>query len=401
MIGVVEELVERLAELAVVVGANVQPGQVVRIRSEVGQDAMVRAVAEAAYRRGARFVDVDLTDPVVDRGRVVHASADALEYVPRWPDVRLRELDEEHGANIKVTGLSAPGLFADLDPVRVNRIRRPPGRVWREIEYRVNNTVVPGATMPWARWLRPELPPEEALDALWADLAVVCRLDASDPAGAWRARFAELERRAQALTALRLDAVRLRGRGTDLVVGLPSSTRWEHPCNVSERGIRHAWNLPSEEVYTVPDRGRVDGHVRLTRPANVGGRLIDDVALKFESGELVAVSGGGGIEALREFVRGDQGTGRLGEIALVDRESAVRKAGRVFGVILLDENAASHIALGFGFPELVAEDERHLVNDSGDHLDVMVGSEEVEISGVQTDGRELVLLQAGRWMLAC
>ena len=398
MIGIVRQL-ERLAELAVVVGANVQAGQLVRVKSEVGQQEMVRAVAEAAYRCGARLVDLDLSDPHVERSRVLHASAQALDYVPRWPDARLRELEEEHGANIKVTGPTAPGLFADLDPVRVNRAQRPTSHVWREIEYHVNSTVVPGPTVPWARMLRPELPADEALEALWADVAIACRLNEPNPPAAWRERFAELERRAQALTALQLDALHLRGPGTDLLVGLPSSARWEYPCSVNQRGIKYAWNLPSEEVYTTPDHHRVDGEVRLTRPANVGGRLIADVSLTFRAGEVVAIAGGVGVEAVREFIGRDEGTRRLGEIALVDRDSAVAKAGQTFGVILLDENAASHVALGYGFPEVVAQVEHHLVNDSRDHLDVMVGSDDVEITGRQANGREHPLLRSGTWML--
>ena len=397
--GIVNQL-KQLAELAVVVGANVQPGQVVRITSEVGQQEMVRAVAEAAYLHGARFVDLDLTDPFVERMRVLHASAEALEYGPRWPDTRLRELDEEHGASIKITGPTAPGLFADLDPVRVSKAQRPLSRVWREVEYRVNNTVVPGPTIPWAQWLRPELPADEAFEALWADVAIACRLHDPDPVAAWRERFAKLRRRAEALTKLGLDALRLHGPGTDLLVGLPPSARWDHPGAINHRGVWHAWNLPSEEVYTVPDRNRVNGDVRLTRPVNVGGRLIDDVSMRFESGHVVSVSGGEGVEALRGFVQRDDGTERLGEVALVDRESAVAKAAQTFGVILLDENAASHVALGFGFPELTAEEDRQLVNDSGDHLDVMVGSDELEIIGLRADGEEHALLRGGEWMLS-
>jgi aminopeptidase len=133
---------------------------------------------------------------------------------------------------------------------------------------------------------------------------------------------------------------------------------------------------------------------------NVGGRLIDDVSMRFESGHVVSISGGEGIEALREFVQRDDGTERLGEVALVDRESAVAKAAQTFGVILLDENAASHVALGFGFPELTAEEDRQLVNDSGDHLDVMVGSDELEIIGLRADGEEHALLRGGEWMLS-
>lgn len=238
-----------------------------------------------------------------------------------------------------------------------------------------------------------------ALDALWSDIEEVCRLREGDPAAAWRRRFAHLAQRARALTALRLDAVRLRGPGTDLVLGLPPSARWDQAGHVSERGIAHAWNLPSEEVFTVPDRDRVDGDVRLTRPARVAGRLIAAATLTFREGQVVGVAGGGDVRTLREFIARDPGADRLGELALVDADSAVARTGQTFGVTLLDENAASHVALGFGFTDLVDDADRDRVNDAPDHLDVMVGSDEVEVTGRHADGRETPLLYAGRWLV--
>jgi aminopeptidase len=390
---------ERLAELAVVFGANVQPGQVVGVGCEVGHLVTARAIAAAAYRHGARFVDISLEDPALTRSRVLHADEQALAYAPAWPEARIRELDSEHGANIKITGPTAPGLFDDLDAARVATALGPRSRVWREVEYRVNSTIVPGPNEAWATHLRPELEPADALQALWDDIVFVCRLDAADPIAAWRERFGELARRAAALSRLALDGLRFRGPGTDLFVGIPAGVRWEHAGNINRRGIEHAWNVPSEEVYTVPDRSRTRGHVRLTRPAIVGGRTVAGVSLAFEAGRVVAISGGAGIAALQTYVDRDEGAGRLGEVALVDRSSRIGARGRAFGVILLDENAASHIALGFGFPELADAGARPLVNDSGDHLDVMVGSDEVEVTGVDQTVHEWPLLRDGAWVL--
>ncbi|HEX4010977.1 MAG TPA: aminopeptidase [Solirubrobacteraceae bacterium] len=393
------DAVRRLAELAVVFGANVQPGQVVGVGAEVGHQDLVRAVADAAYRHGARYVDVELSDPHVHRSRVLHAPADALGYQSRWREARIRELDEEHGASVRILGPTAPGLFDDLDPVRVLRAQGPRSRAWREVEHRVNCTIIPGPTVGWAQSLWPDLPADGALSELWREIAIACRLDAEDPVAAWRERFAALAARARALSALTLDAVHFQGPGTDLVLGLPATAHWEHAGNLNDRGVEHAWNLPSEEVFTVPDRDRVDGQVRLTRPALVGERLIEGVSLTFLAGQVVDVSGPDGVQALREFVACDPGAAHLGEVALVDRDSEVGRLGRTFGVILLDENAASHIALGFGFPELVGEADRDRVNDSGDHLDVMIGSDEIAVTGLHADGRRTPLLRDGRWRL--
>ncbi len=320
----------RLAELAVGFGANVQPGQIVRITCEVWHLEVARAVAEAAYRHAARFVDVDLADPYVQRARVLYGPSDG--YLPRWRETRIRELDEERGANIKITGPTAPGLFDDLDPARLATATGPQRSLaWHEVEYRVNNTVVPGPTLPWAQSLRPDLAAADALDALWDDITVACRLDAADPVAAWRARFDQLRTQAELLNSLPLDAVRLRGPGTDLLVGLPASARWEHAGTVNERGIDHAWNVPSEEVYTVHDRTRVHGHARLTRPALVAGRLVDGVELSFRDGRAIDASGGPGVEALREFIARDPGNARLGELALVDADSRVAQTRQTSG----------------------------------------------------------------------
>ena len=216
---------------------------------------------------------------------------------------------------------------------------------------------------------------------------------------AWRERFAVLADRARALTALELDAVQFEGPGTDLVLGLPPTAHWEHAGNLNQRGIEHAWNVPSEEVFDGPDRDRVDGRVRLTRPALVGGRQIDEVSLRFNAGEVVEVSGAEGV-ALREFVARDPGTAHVGELALVDRESEVGRLGRTYGVILLDaEPLPATSRSGFGFPELVGEADRDRVNDGGDHLDVMIGFNEVAVTGLRADGRETPLLRNGRWLL--
>lgn len=391
---------QRLADLAVGLGANVQPGQLVRISAEVGHVDAVRAVAESAYRRGARFVDVNLFDPLVQRARILHAPAAALAEIPGWEIERITALGEAGGASIKLTGPTAPGSFDDLDPARVGRVSLPAVPQWRDVELVVNWTVTPSPTPAWAKALRPELTVEDALAALWEDIVFACRLDASDPAAAWRVRLAQLRERAEALTALALDSVRLHGPGTDLRVGLLAGVRWEHPVMVSERGVEHMPNLPTEEVFTVPDPARVDGVVRLTRPALVGGRLIDDVTLRFRDGRVVAIDGPPGVEALRELAARDDGACRLGELALVDSSSRVGQLARTFGVILLDENAVSHVALGYGFPELVAADQRDKVNTSAVHLDVMVGSEEVEVSGCDRDGREHRLLRHGEWAAA-
>jgi len=185
---------ERLAELAVVIGANVQPGQVVRVSADVVHVDLVRAVADAAYRHGARFVELDLGDVLVQRSQVLHARGELHARVPEWKEAGIRELDEGGGARIMIHAPTAPGLFDDLDPVRVSQAQPPLSRAWRDVEYRVNNTIIPAPNTAWARALHPELSPSEALSTLWRQIIVACRLDHSEPLAAWRQRFASLRR---------------------------------------------------------------------------------------------------------------------------------------------------------------------------------------------------------------
>jgi aminopeptidase len=234
--------------------------------------------------------------------------------------------------------------------------------------------------------------------ALWADLAHVCRLDTPDPSGAWRERLADLRDRAAWLTAQELHAVRFEGPGTDLTIGLMEGVRWERAEMVTPGGIGFVPNLPTEEVYTTPDPARVDGHVRLTRPVVIGGRRIDGLGLRFRDGRVVEIDGPPESDALREFIARDDGTARLGELALVDADSRVAHLGQTFGEILLDENAASHIALGYGFPSLIPSSSRQTANASDHHLDLMIGSPEVRVSGVDREGNAVPLLREGTWV---
>jgi aminopeptidase len=382
---------QRLAELAVGLGVNLQPGQTLRVSADVGQAEMVRAVAETAYGRGARFVDVNYFDPHVQVARVRHAPEDALPEIPPWEVERIRQLAADGGASIKITGPTAPGAFDELDPARLGRTSLPSIPEWREVELDVNWTVIASPTQAWAAALRPR--DATALQHLWEDVGFACRLDLPDPVAAWHERLAQLQDRARTLNELRLDHVRLHGPDTDLTVGLLPGGRWEHPVMTSSRGIEHVPNLPTEEVFTSPDPQRADGHVALTRPALVGGRQIEDVRLELSRGRITSVEGGTGVEALRALLERDDGASRLGELALVDDSSRVGRLGRTFGVILLDENAAGHIALGSGFPELGDG-----VNDSAIHLDVMVGSPEVAVTGIDREGEERPLLRDGRWV---
>ena len=393
--------IERLAELLVGFGANVQPGQLVAVSTEIGKEPLTRAIAASAYRRGARYVDVVYGDPYVRRARIEHGSDEALATVPSWIGERILALGEQRCARVALTGPSVPGLLDDLDPGRAGRDRsqslREAGKV---INDRTTNwTIGPCPTPGWAALAHPELEPEAGLAKLWEEIAWVCRLDRPDPGEAWRARMATLGEAAARLSEARFDAIHLEGPGTDLTVGLMPSSQWLSAEFSTVDGIVHLPNLPSEEVFTTPDPARVEGVVAATKPLQLGDTTIDGLVVRFEGGEAVGIEAARGAEALREMVARDEGGRRLGEIALVDAEGRIGPLGTVFYDTLLDENAASHIALGQGFEFAVEPVDGARVNTSEIHIDFMVGGPQVDVTGIARDGAQDRDARAGAWQL--
>jgi aminopeptidase len=396
------QYIRPLAELAVRFGANVQPGQIVTITSEPGKELLARAIAEAAYRSGAKFVDLDVFDIHFKHARVLHAAPETLEYVPPWIGERVVALGEHHGATIALTGRTAPHLMDDVDPALVGKDMLPRVKeVMTVVNERTTNwTVIPCPTTDWAALVYPDADPHEALERLWRAIAHVCRLDEPDPVTAWRSRFERLTEIAKKLNALGLDRLRYEGPGTSLTIGLFPSSSWDAGPMRTVGGIEHAPNIPTEEVFTTPDPDRVDGIVRATKPLFTSGGLISGLRVRFEHGRAVEIDADHGAGTLQTLAGRDDGAARLGEVALVDRESRIGALGTVFFDTLLDENAASHLALGHGFAYLIDDaQERARINTSQIHIDFMIGSDEVAVTGLTSDGREVPLLQAGEWQL--
>src|SRR5581483_8448474 len=314
-----------------------------------------RAIAEQAYRRGARFVDVSYFDPYVKRARIELAAQDTLDGVPSWYRARVRALAETRSARISLAGPTEPEALRGLDPDRLGRDQLPWLNEWMEViqSRTVNWTVVPCPTEDWARLCFPELPEPAAVERLRREIAHVCRLDEPDPATAWRARAAELGQVGARVSELRLDALHLQGPGTDLTIGLLPSSSWLSAKATTVDGLEH---LP----LVLAD-----------------GTLVRGLEVRFERGRAVAIEADEGAAVLRGRAVQDEGAGRLGEVALVDRSSRVGRLETVFYETLLDENAASHLALGDGFREAVDEDDAARVNRSGIHVDFMVGCAEL------------------------
>ena len=393
----------RLADLAVAVGANVQPGQIVCVTAELEHHDLARAIAASAYDRGAKFVDVWYIDPLVKRARIEFAADDTLDFVPPWYGERILELGRQRGANIVIRGTTAPGALDGLDPKRAGRDQLPRIKETNTIvnERTVNWTILACPTIPWARLCYPDLDDEAALAKLWREVLHVSRLDEPDPLAAWEERIVALERAAEAMNDGGFDAIHFEGEGTDLTIGLLPTSTWRMARWSTVDGIRHLPNVPSEEVFTSPDPERVEGHVRATKPLVLtDGTLVRGLEVRFEGGRAVDIDAAENAEVLRSRVRIDNGATRLGEVALVDRESRIGQLGTVFYETLLDENAASHIALGNGVRFAVEdEDDVARINHSAVHIDFMIGGDDVSVTGLASDGAEVPLLRGGMWQI--
>src|SRR3954468_19275053 len=297
---------ERLADLVVGFGANVQPDQIVSIGCEPGKERMVRALAASAYRHGAKFVDVGWFDPHIKRARVRYGRPETLDYVPPWYGERVLALGEHHAARVALSGPSAPGLLSDLDPALVGRDRLPAVKEGMQVvnDRTTNWTIAPCPTPVWAELVFGDLEPAGGLERLERELMHVLRLDGDDPIGAWRARADVLVGTAERLTERRFDALHYEGPGTDLTIGLLPSSGWQAARFHTVDGIEHMANLPTGEVFPTPDPQRPEGSVTATKPlVLIDGTVVRDLVVRFEGGRVTALRASEGGETLATIAK--------------------------------------------------------------------------------------------------
>jgi aminopeptidase len=263
-----------------------------------------------------------------------------------------------------------------------------------------NWCIVPAPTHAWASAVFPDLDAGAAYDRLWEQVSHVMRLDEQEPVAAWEERIAFLNDVAARLNARRFDAVHFRGEGTDLTIGLFPSSSWLAADFTTIDGLRHVPNLPTEEVFTTPDPTRTEGTVTASMPLLLpGGVLVDGLRIRFEGGRAVQIDADVGADALRGMVANDDGAARLGEVALVDGEGRIGKLGTVFRTTLIDENSASHIAVGNGYSFVLGDEDRPQMNASAIHVDFMIGRPDMEVDGITADGERVPILRDGTWQL--
>ncbi|HVL64889.1 MAG TPA: aminopeptidase [Actinomycetota bacterium] len=401
-----DERLRRYADLAVRVGVNLQEGQELIVSGVVEHAPLVAAIAESAYAAGASYVHADYGDKRVKRAMIAGAPEDRLGWTPPQAIRLLEHEAEARAAEIHIVGDPLPDLFDDLDPTRVGK-----SRMLKASEMRLSQ--INDGSISWCiiaypneGWATSAFG-EPDVERLWDAVGHAVRLHEDDPVAAWKEHVDRLTRRAEALNRHGFKALRFRGPGTDLRIGLTGRSFWRAATFETKWGQRHVPNLPTEEVFTTPDWRLTEGHVRSTRPLHLPayGVTVSDLEMTFAGGRIVEVNASSGADVVRTELETDEGAPFLGEVALVDGSSAVGQTGVTFAETLFDENATCHIAYGAGFAMVMEgaaglspEELKEIgCNDSRVHTDFMVGGPEVEVVGLTEDGGETVIIENDVW----
>jgi aminopeptidase len=392
-----DERLERYAELVVKVGSNVQPGQEVFVYAAVEHHDLARELTRQAYRAGASYVHVIYRDGHARKAMIELGPDSALTYTTDWERSLLSSM--KGNALIATTGDPEPDLMADVDGERVGRaVQVELVQIQMQLmgEQTLNWCGIGAPSEGWAK----EVFGEPDVEQLWEKVAFCMRLDEPDPVEAWRTHVARLKARAAQLDELRPDALRYRGPGTDLTVGLLPGIRWMAGSMDTSSGITYVANMPTEEVFTTPDARRTEGTIRSTRPLPLFGQIVRGMEITFEGGRAVSVDAETGGDLVRSHFATIDNADRLGEVALVTKESRVGQTGLTFYDPLYDENATCHIAYGSGLTFLAEGEPSDGFNIANIHIDFMVGGPELAVDALLADGAEVPLVRNEDWQLA-
>src|SRR5690625_4501691 len=403
--------IEKYADLVLQKGVNIQKNQALFVNAPIEGIDFVRIVAKRAYELGAKDVHISWSDDELTLLKYKHATDEVIEQFPEWR-VKMQEDYAEDGAAFLSIHATDPDLLKDIPGERIAAANKAAGVALTKFrKYLMNdeNTwcVISIPTVGWAKKIFPEQSDHEAVESLWQEILKMVRVDKADPITEWNQHNEILKNAYEILNAKQYEKLVLKAPGTDLEISLPKGHIWQGGAAVSQKGIIFNPNMPTEEVFTVPHKYKVDGTVSSTKPLNYGGNLIDEFTLTFKDGKVTDFKAKQGEEVLQHLLEADEGAKRLGDIAVVPHESPVSQTWLIFYNTLFDENASVHIALGKAYPtnlqggaEMDLEElDQHGVNDSMVHVDFMIGSAEMDIDGIAVDGTVEPIFRNGTWAM--
>ena len=404
-----EDLLDRYAQLIVRSGVGLAPGQELLMTAPVDAIPLVRRITEHAYKAGATLVTTLYSDDVATLARFKYAPDESFDTASGWLFDGMANAFKAGAARLAIIG-EDPALLSGQDPAKVTRANRARSKAYRPAlelitSHAINWCVASAATPAWARSVFPDLSADAALDRLWRTIFACSRADKADPVQAWVEHSHNLRQRTDFLNARRYKALKYRGPGTDLMLGLVEGHIWKGGASTAKNGITCNPNIPSEEVFTMPHKDRVEGVLSSTKPLSYQGTFIEGIKVRFAAGRIVESHADNGADIFATMIATDEGAARLGEVALVPHSSPISASGIVFNNTLFDENAASHIAVGQSYADTMANGgtmsaaERAAAgaNSSLIHVDWMIGSSGLDIDGVLSDGKTEPLMRRGEW----
>jgi len=403
------DLLDRYAQLIVRSGVNVAPGQELVMTAPVDAIPLVRLITEHAYKAGASLVTTLYGDDAATLARFQYAPDESFDKSTGWLFDGMANAFRAGSARLAIIG-EDPSLLAGQDTDKVARANRARSRAYRPAlelitSHAINWCVAAAATPAWARSVFPDKAPDAALHSLWQAIFTCSRADKADPVAAWVEHSRYLRQRTDFLNARRYAALRYKGPGTDLTIGLVDGHVWKGGASVSKNGVTSNANIPTEEVFTMPHKDRVEGTVVATKPLSYQGTFIEGIRVRFEKGRITEAHADKGADVFSKMISTDEGAARLGEVALVPHSSPIAASGIVFNNTLFDENAASHVAVGQSYSDTMANGSslgkealaQAGANQSLIHVDWMIGSSRLDIDGVRSDGTTEPLMRQGDW----
>jgi aminopeptidase len=400
---------DRLAEVAIKVGLQLEPGQDLLLTAPTAALPLVRRIAEHAYKAGAGLVTPLLTDEAVTLARYRFAPDDSFDRAAGWLYEGMAKAFSANTARLAIVG-DNPMLLSGEDPAKVARASKANSIAYQPalekvVGFDINWNIIAYPSLSWAKLVFPGDEDDVAVRKLADAIFAASRVDNDDAVAAWQKHNAVLRERTKWLNGQRFHALHYSGPGTDLTVGLADGHEWEGGASTAKNGITCNANIPTEEVFTTPHARRVSGHVVSTKPLSYQGSLIDGIAVKFEEGRIVEAKASRGEAVLNKVLDTDEGSRRLGEVALVPHSSPISKSGLLFFNTLFDENAACHVALGQCYSKCFVGGDRLTPeqiaaqggNKSFIHIDWMIGSDKIDIDGVHADGRRVPVFRKGEW----